>query len=150
MVEATCEIRVRYGETDQMRVAYYAHYLNWFEAGRSNLLRKSGLSYRDLESQGVFLPVIEAHCRYLKPAHYDDLLRILTKVSQAKRTCLLFEYKVRRIGIQGSPIKRDGPCKAVEEDKEDELLATGNTVHAAVNQRGKPMRLPDQLTRLVL
>ena len=92
-----------------MRVAYYAHYLNWFEAGRSDLLRESGVSYRDLESHGVFLPVVEAHCRYLKPAHYDDLLRILTKVSQAKRTRLLFEYEVRRIGSQGRRVDRGGP-----------------------------------------
>ncbi len=117
-----------------MRVAYYAHYLNWFEVARSNLLRESGVSYREVESQGVFLPVLEAHCRYLKPAHYDDLLRIVTKVSQAKRARLLFEYEVRRISDQ----------------RDDEILATGNTVHVAVDHRGKPMRLPKQFARLVL
>ncbi len=117
-----------------MRVAYYAHYLNWFEVGRSNLLRESGVSYREVEGQGVFLPVVEAHCRYLKPARYDDLLRVITKVSQAKRARLLFEYEVRRISGHS----------------DDELLATGNTVHVAVDEQGKPMRLPEQLARLVL
>lgn len=133
MAEATYEIRVRYGETDQMQIAYYAHYLNWFEVGRSNLLRESGVSYRDVESQGVFLPVVEAHCRYLKPARYDDLLRIITKVSQAKRARLLFEYEIHRVATH----------------RDDELLATGNTVHVAVDERGKPIRLPEQLARLV-
>lgn len=116
-----------------MRVAYYAHYLNWFEVGRSNLLRESGVSYREVESQGVFLPVVEAHCCYLKPARYDDLLRIITKVSQPKRARLLFEYEIHRIGPQ----------------RDNELLATGNTVHVAVDQQGKPMRLPERLARLV-
>ena len=133
MAEATCEIRVRYGETDQMRVVYYTHYLNWFEVGRSNLLRESGVSYREVESQGVFLTVVEAHCRYLKPARYDDLLRIITKVSQPKRARLLFEYEIHRIRPQ----------------RDNELLATGNTVHVAVDQQGKPMRLPERLARLV-
>ena len=133
MTEATCEIRVRYGETDQMRVAYYAHYLNWFEVGRSNLLRERGVSYREVETQGIFLPVVEAHCRYLKPARYDDLLRIVTKVSQAQGARLSFEYEIRRTGPSNT----------------DDLLATGNTVHVAVNEQGKPMRLPEQLARLV-
>jgi len=126
----TCQLRVRYGETDQMRVAYYAHYLNWFEVGRSSLLRELGMSYRDIEREAIFLPVVESHCRYLKPARYDDLLRITTRVSRPKGARLLFEYEIHRVPDQ-------------------ELLATGNTVHVAVDDRGKPRRLPERLSRLI-
>ena len=130
MAQSTCEIRVRYGETDQMRVAYYAHYLNWFEVGRSHLLRELGMSYRKVEQEAVFLPVVEAHCRYLKPARYDDLLRITTKVSQPKRARLLFEYEVHRAG-------------------DEQLLATRSTTHVAMDEHGKPKRLPEELARLI-
>jgi len=130
VAQSTCEIRVRYGETDQMRVAYYAHYLNWFEVGRSHLLRELGMSYSKIEREAVFLPVVEAHCRYLKPARYDDLLRITTRVSQPKGARLLFEYEVHRA-------------------EDEQLLATGSTVHVAIDDRGKPKRLPEELARLV-
>ena len=130
MAQSTCEIRVRYGETDQMRVAYYAHYLNWFEVGRSHLLRELGMSYRRIEREAMFLPVVEAHCRYLKPARYDDLLLVTTKVSKPKGARLLFEYEVHRA-------------------ENEQLLATGSTVHVAIDDRGKPKRLPEGLARLI-
>jgi len=130
VAQSTCEIRVRYGETDQMRVAYYAHYLNWFEVGRSHLLREIGMSYREIEGEALFLPVVEAHCRYWKPARYDDLLRITTKLSPPKGARLLFEYEIHRAD-------------------DEQLLASGSTVHVAVDERGKPKRLPAALTRLV-
>jgi acyl-CoA thioester hydrolase len=130
VAQSTCEIRVRYGETDQMRVAYYAHYLNWFEVGRSHLLRELGMSYRRIEREAMFLPVVEAHCRYLKPARYDDLLRVTTKVSKPKGARLLFEYEVHRA-------------------EDEQLLATGSTVHVAIDDRGKPKRLPEGLARLI-
>lgn len=130
MAQSTCEIRVRYGETDQMRVAYYAHYLNWFEVGRSHLLRELGMSYRRIEREAMFLPVVEAHCRYLKPARYDDLLLVTTKVSKPKGARLLFEYEVHRA-------------------EDEQLLATGSTVHVAIDDRGKPKRLPEGLARLI-
>jgi len=130
VAQSTCEIRVRYGETDQMRVAYYAHYLNWFEVGRSHLLRELGMSYRTIEREAVFLPVVEAHCRYLKPARYDDLLHVTTKVSQPKGARLLFEYELYRV-------------------EDEELLATGSTIHVAMDDRGKPRRLPETLAKLI-
>ena len=130
MAQGTCEIRVRYGETDQMRVAYYAHYLNWFEVGRSHLLRELGMSYRKIEREAVFLPVVESHCLYLRPARYDDLLRVTTRVSRPKGARLLFEYEIHRAD-------------------DEELLATGSTVHVAVDEHGKPRRLPDDLARLI-
>jgi acyl-CoA thioester hydrolase len=113
-----------------MRVAYYAHYLNWFEVGRSHLLRELGMSYRKIEGEALFLPVVEAHCRYVKPARYDDLHRITTKLSLPKGARLLFEYEIYRA-------------------EDDQLLACGSTVHVAMDERGKPKRLPEALARLV-
>ncbi len=113
-----------------MRVAYYAHYLNWFEVGRSHLLRELGMSYRKIEREVVSLPVVEAHCRYLKPARYDDLLRVTTKIFQPKGARLLFEYEVHRA-------------------EDEQLLATGSTVHVAIDDRGRPKRLPEELARLI-
>lgn len=130
MAQTTSQLRVRYGETDQMCVAYYAHYFTWFEVGRSDLLRQLGMSYREIEDESVFLPVVESHCRYIKPARYDDLLQVTTQVSQPGRARLFFEYQVHRVG--------DG-----------ELLATGTTLHVAMDDRGKPRRLPDRLARLI-
>jgi len=69
-------VRVRYAETDQMAVVYYANYFVWFEVGRTDLLRQSGWSYRELEAEGIGLPVIEAHCEYRQPARYDDELEV--------------------------------------------------------------------------
>ena len=77
--------RVRYGDTDQMGFAYYANYLRWFEVGRAEMLRSLGTSYRDVEAEGIALPVVEARCRYLKPARYDDLLAIETGVRRRPR-----------------------------------------------------------------
>lgn len=130
MPEGTCEVRVRYAETDQMGVAYYAHYLAWFEVGRSDLLRRLGMSYRDMEAQSVFLPVVEAHCRYLKSARYDDLLRVTTRLVKPDRRRLHFEYKVHRLA-------------------DEALLATGKTLHVPVDASGKPRRLPDDWLRLL-
>jgi acyl-CoA thioester hydrolase len=130
MPQGTCEVRVRYGETDQMGVAYYAHYLSWFEMGRSDLLRRLGMSYREMEAQAVFLPVVEAQCRYIKSARYDDLLRVTTRLLPPERRRLYFEYQVHRV---------DDQC----------LLATGTTLHVPVDASGKPRRLPDEWLRLL-
>ena len=78
-------IRVRYGDTDQMGFAYYGNYLRWFEIGRAELMRSLGLSYRDIEARGVWLPVLEARCRYLRPARYDDEVVIETGIRELGR-----------------------------------------------------------------
>ena len=72
-------LRVRYAETDKMGVVYYANYLVWFEVGRADLLRSLGWSYREMEAAGISLPVIEAHCQYLRPARYDDEIEVKTE-----------------------------------------------------------------------
>ena len=74
-------VRVRYAETDNMGVVYYANYFVWFEVGRTDLLRARGWSYRDMESEGFSLPVVEAHCAYKQPARYDEELEIITSAA---------------------------------------------------------------------
>ncbi len=75
---ATTNIRVRYAETDQMDVVYYGNYAQYFEVGRAESIRQLGFTYKDMEINGVMMPVVEMQCRYLRPAHYDDLLTVKT------------------------------------------------------------------------
>jgi len=129
--QATCQIRVRYAETDGMGVVYYANYLTWFEVGRTDLLRQLGRSYREIEeNERIHLPVVEAHCRYHKPARYDDLVDIVTRASRPSRARLQFDYELSRT--------QDGV-----------LLASGSTLHVAVGRDGRPCRLPRNLQELL-
>ncbi len=123
-------MRVRYAETDQMGVAYHGDYFAWFEVGRTDLLRQRGLTYRELEQQGIRLPVIEAQARFLRPALYDDVLEIRTRLQSVTGVRVEFRYEVHRAGTEGA-------------------LATGATSHAAVDFQGRPRRLPDELKRLL-
>jgi acyl-CoA thioester hydrolase len=123
MVET--EIRVIYGDTDQMGVVYYANYLRYFEAGRNEFIRAQGLRYRDFEAKfGLMLPVVEATVSYRTPARYDDLLSVETSLAEVKRASLRFGYRVVR---------------------EDEVVATGHTVHACVDLDGRVQRMPREL-----
>jgi len=127
----TCQIRVRYAETDGMGVVYYGNYLTWFEVGRADLLRQLGQSYREIEENDkVHLPVVEAHCRYHKPARYDDLVDIVTRASRPSRARVQFDYQLSRA--------EDGV-----------LLASGTTLHVAVGRDGRPCRLPRKLQDLL-
>lgn len=124
-------IRVRYAETDQMGVAYYANYLVWFEVGRTDWLREAGATYRDMEREdGVALPVIEAHCEYRRPARYDDELTLATTATLLTPVRVRFDYLVHRAGDEAP-------------------LAAGHTVHAAVDAGGRPVRLPERVRRLL-
>jgi acyl-CoA thioester hydrolase len=124
------EIRVRYGDTDQMGFAYYAHYLRWFEIGRAEMLRSLGTSYRAVEEAGTLLPVVEARCRYLRPARYDELLAIETGVLRLQRASVRFGYRV---------VRSDG----------GELLALGMTEHCFLDRDGKPGRPAPVLAELL-
>lgn len=119
-------IRVRYAETDQMGVVYYANFLVWFEVARVEWLRQGGWSYRDIEHDGTALPVIEAHCEYRHPARYDDEIEIAARGTLVTPIRVRFDYNVVRVdhGI---------------------LAAVGHTIHAAVDAGGKPCRLPQTL-----
>jgi len=126
----TAEIRVRYAETDQMNVVYYANYLVWFEIGRVELLRSLGLAYSQMEIEHkLVLPVVEATCRYRSPARYDDQIVIETRPSMLRGSVLKFAYRILR---------------KVGEGTEPELLAEGETVHVVCDEKFKRQPLPDQ------
>ena len=87
--------RVRYAETDQMGVVYYANYLIWMEVGRADYCRTSGIRYRDMEqNDGILLAVVEAHCRYLCPARYDEEIAVKTWIGNANRRMVEFQYEI--------------------------------------------------------
>jgi acyl-CoA thioester hydrolase len=113
-----------------MGVAYYANYFVWFEVGRCELLRWLGLTYRDLEANGILLPVIEAHCTFRDSARYDDDLEIATTGSLVSPVRVQFWYNVSR-RADSTP------------------LATGRTVHAAVDAAGQPCRLPTEVQAIL-
>jgi acyl-CoA thioester hydrolase len=124
------ELRVIYGDTDQMGIVYYANYLRFFEAGRTEFIRAKGLRYRDFEaSYQLWLPVTEANVRYLQPARYDDLLRVETSLEELRRVSATFGYRL---------LREDGT-----------LLVTGRTVHACIDLQGKLRRLPEALASLL-
>jgi acyl-CoA thioester hydrolase len=82
MFESTHQVRVRYAETDQMNIVYYGNYAQYFEVGRVESIRQLGFTYKDMEAMGVIMPVVELHTKYIRPAHYDDLLTIKTVVRE--------------------------------------------------------------------
>ncbi|HHU69273.1 MAG TPA: acyl-CoA thioesterase [Thermoanaerobacterales bacterium] len=115
-------IRVRYKETDQMGIVYYANYLVWFEVARNEYFRKLGYTCRELELDGIFLPVIETHCKYKSPAVYDDEVLIKTWVGEFTGVRIVLYYEIYRKG-------------------EEKLLAEGYTAHAFVDSNGKPISI---------
>jgi acyl-CoA thioester hydrolase len=122
LAEGTMHIRVTYRDTDQMGFVYYSNYLVYFEMGRTELLRSLGRTYRACEEMGIFLPVLEATCKYHSSARYDDLIEIKTCVLRWTKAALDFSYECRRA--------EDGT-----------LLATGVTRHAFTNREGRIVRL---------
>jgi acyl-CoA thioester hydrolase len=86
MYTASTQVRVRYAETDQMNVVYYGNYAQYFEVGRVEAIRQLGLSYKDMEADGIHMPVVEMHVKYLRSAHYDDLITVKTTVRELPTT----------------------------------------------------------------
>ncbi|HYM00080.1 MAG TPA: thioesterase family protein [Blastocatellia bacterium] len=119
-------IRVRYAETDQMGIAYYANYLVWFEVGRSQYCNDCGFSYRDMEREtGLFMIVAEARCRYQNPARYEDELTIRTTIAELTRRTVKFGYQITRMS--------DGA-----------KIATGDTLHVLTTPEGRPSSFPER------
>ncbi len=116
--------RVIYADCDPMGLAYYANYLRLFEIGRNELLRDLGVTYREVEDRGFLLPVTEAHVRYIKPALYDDLLKIETTIGFVKRASNRFDYVISRGG---------------------DVIAEGYTIHACWDRGNRIVRFPDFL-----
>ena len=118
------EHRVTYAETDRMGFVYYANYLVYFEIGRTEYIRSSGMAYKDLEDMGYMLPVLSASCKYHKPARYDDILTIRTTITEFKGIRLGFSYEILRDGIK---------------------LVEGTTNHAFVDTEGRPRKLSPEI-----
>jgi acyl-CoA thioester hydrolase len=116
--------RVRYAETDQMGMVYYANYLIWMEVGRTDFCRECGFTYRDLErEEKTYLTVAEATCRYHSPARYDDEIVVETEMARAKSRIVEFSYRIKSAG---------------------RLLAEGRTVHVVIGPDGKPRSMPQE------
>jgi acyl-CoA thioester hydrolase len=130
-MSVTTELRVRYAETDQMGVVYYANYLVWFEIGRVEVLRSLGFSYRQLEQEhGCILPVIEATCRYRASARYDDQILIESRPALLRGPIIKFAYKIFR--------------KPTPEENERKLLAEGETTHVVCDRAMNKKSLPEK------
>ena len=118
------ELRVRYAETDQMGVAYYANYLVWFEVGRAEFCRKRGFIYADLEKLGYRLAVTDARCHYRNSARYDELVLVRTRLKELNKRMITFGYEI---------LRKEG----------EELIAEGETRHICLDTTNKPKSLPE-------
>lgn len=126
MIQSRTQINVRYAETDMMGIVYHGSYLPWFEIGRTNLLKEHGVPYRQLEKDGYFLPVVEVHAKYHRPAVYDDNVTVITSLREKPGLRIHLDYEIRR---------------------GDELLVTGKTMHAFIDREGRPTRPPAVFSR---
>ncbi len=124
MLTKTTSVRVRYADTDKMGITYYSKYLEWFEVGRTEMLRDIGFPYTQLEKEGIGLPVLEAYCHYHRAAKYDQLLRIVSTVKTLPRVTIHIDYKIY---------------------DEQVLLVDGYTTHPFIGISGKPVRAPKSL-----
>ena len=130
MLSHKTSYRVRYADTDKMGFAHHANYFRWFEVGRSELFRQIGLTYKEIEASGVYLPLSEIHCEFKSPAQYDDLLVIKTDLDASLKATIQFNYQI------------------YSED-EDTLVARGFTKHACMDSNGRVVRPPDFLVDVI-
>lgn len=122
-------MRVRYSETDRMGIVYHAHYIVWFEIGRTDYCREAGMPYRAMEDSGLWILVTAVECKYRGSARYDDPLRIRTRLAELASRGLSFQYDIA--------------------SEEGRLLAEGSTRHVFADSQGRPRRAPaDILERL--
>jgi acyl-CoA thioester hydrolase, YbgC/YbaW family len=127
-------LKARYAETDQMGVVYHANYLTWFEIGRTEMIRELGMPYRKIEERGLLLPVIDLGMQFLKPARYDDQIRVLTRIRDYSNIRMTFEVRIERI---------DDPSQ-----QEGELLIIGHTKHVWLNRSWRPARIDREAPEL--
>jgi acyl-CoA thioester hydrolase len=125
-------VRVRYAETDQMGVVYHANYLIWFEVGRVELMRAMGFEYKTMETEDdCHIVVAEAYCHYEKPARYDEVLRVRTRIAEWRNRIVKFSYEIFR-------------------EADDTLLTTGYTTHIICGSNGRPKALPAKYRDVLL
>ena len=131
----TSEVRVRYAETDQMGVAYHANYLIWCEVGRTDLIRALGVSYAEMERDGIMLAVADAQLRYHASARYDDVVRITTRLADVRSRSVTFEYELTRVAAPG--------------DAKGERLATASTMLVSLAPGGRPVAMPERFRAML-
>lgn len=124
------QVRVRYSETDQMSVVYHGNYMSYFEMGRVEWLRNKGISYKSLEERGVALPIVSMTINYKKPARYDDLLTVITKLKSQNSVKIEFDCEIR--------------------NENNELLTTAHFLLVFVDiKKGKPITPPDYVLEVL-
>ncbi|ATC35085.1 acyl-CoA thioesterase [Elizabethkingia anophelis] len=130
MISTTCRLRVRYAETDPMKYVYYGNYATYFEVARVELFRGIGMSYDEIEKRGIWLPVSEYNIKYLKPALYDQELRIKVKVKERPGVRIIFDYEIY--------------------NEEDEKLTEASTTLFFLDaEKNKVVKCPDWLMQLM-
>src|SRR5438270_6724347 len=123
---AEARVRVRYAETDKMKVVYHSNFIVWFEIGRVELLRQMGFRYRDMETEDdCHIAVVDVRCRYKSPAYYDDELIVRTRLKNLRGSLLVFDYQVQRV-------------------TDNQTLAEGETTHLVVNAKMEKTALPEK------
>ncbi len=130
MYQSETSIRVRYGETDQMAYVYYGNYAMYYEVGRVESLRQLGVTYKELEASGIIMPVLENHSKFLGPARYDELLRIVTTIREKPTVKINFEYEIF--------------------NEQNKLINQGETLLVFVDSKtGRPVRTPAMMSNVL-
>lgn len=130
MLKSSCNIRVRYGDTDKMGVVYYGSYPLYYEAGRTELLRETGISYKEMEKQGIILPVVSLNIQYIAPVYYDELITVFTSIPRMPGVKIFFEYEIY--------------------NSSNQLANKGNTTLAFIDQdKNKPVKAPDYFLNIL-
>jgi acyl-CoA thioester hydrolase len=124
------EFRVRYSHTDHFGVVYYSRYLDWLEAGRTEILRDNGISYSDYEKKGLFAPVVKLEVEYMASARYDDIVVIETTIQKIGNSSVDFGYRITRKG-------------------DDKLLLTAKTINVFIKKDGEKVRVPDEIRNIL-
>ena len=130
MIQYDHPIKVYYKDIDQMGIVYYSRYFEFFEEARTEMLSSIGLDYSNIEENGAMLPVIEAHCEYKKGATFSQNLIVKTYIRELPKVKIKFEYKICTAGSDG-------------------ILLTGYTVHACANLKGKPVKIPKYIRKIL-
>ena len=125
MKRASVKIRVIYADTDALGIVYHTNYIRWFEIGRTELLRETGIVYKGMEAAGFNLPLTQVYCHYHLPARYDDIVLLETGIDYLKRASMKFVYRIW-------------------DENRCDLLAEGYTVHACTDRNGKILRFPEE------
>lgn len=128
MTSCEAQVRVRYAETDQMRVAHHSNYIVWFELARVELLKSVGIDIEELEKEGFFIPVLEVSARYIRPARFGDVLMIRAELRERSRAKLSFNYEI--VDVEGN------------------ILCKGSSIHGFMNGEGKAVKPPKHFAEI--